>query len=169
MEAYPENFPLDDTPTAKKLFEVHAWGRDVIDLRSVVAQNQNETSFKNVWRTQRFSYIKIFLHCLPLKWLIIVLLPSTLMYIEEAGIFLLTLGDILRYLGLRLLMSTCSGWKRGDFWSVTPFDQEANLYPYRFGRFMSERCFNAITHELRFTNTNNPHPMLISFGKLSRW
>ena len=62
-------------------------------------------------------------------------------------------------------MSTHYGWKRGDFWSVTPFDQESNPLPYRLGGFMSKRCFNAITRELRFTYTN-PSPYVDKFWKI---
>ena len=65
-------------------------------------------------------------------------------------------------------MSACSGWKRGYFWSVTPFDQEANPCPYIMVLFMSKRRFNAITCELRFTNTNPP-PYVYIFVKLSIW
>ena len=81
---------------------------------------------------------------------------------------MLTPGYILRYLGLCILMSTCSEWKMDNFWSVTPFDQEANTCHYRLGVLMSKRQFIAITRELRFTITN-PHPMLISFGKFTIW
>ena len=75
---------------------------------------------------------------------------------KESGIAPLTNGNLLRYLGLWLLMSTLYGWKRKDFCSVTLFYQEANPCPYRLGEFMSKRRFNAITRELRFTNTNPP-------------
>ena len=51
--------------------------------------------------------------------------------IEEADIATLTYGDLLRYLGLWILMYICYGWKREDFWSVTPFDKEANTRPFR--------------------------------------
>ena len=53
-------------------------------------------------------------------------------------------------------MPPCSGWNREGFWGVTPLDQEANPCPYRLEEFMSKRCFNAITRELSFTNTNPP-------------
>ena len=75
---------------------------------------------------------------------------------KESGIDTLTLGDLLRYLGLCILMSTCSGWKKDNFWIVNPFDQEANACPYRIREFMSKSRFNAITREPRFTNTNPP-------------
>ena len=86
---------------------------------------------------------------------------------KEAYISPLKYGYLLRYLGLWILIPTCSGWKREDFWSVNPFYQEANKCPYCLGEFMSKRCFNAISHELTFANTN-PHPMLISFGNFAR-
>ena len=84
---------------------------------------------------------------------------------KEAGIAPLTLGDLLRYLGLWHLMSTCSGWKRDNFCSVTPFDQEANPFPYRLGEFISKLYFNAITRKIRFTNTNPP-PYVDKFWKI---
>ena len=81
---------------------------------------------------------------------------------EESDIAPFKYGDLLRYLGIWLLMSTFFGWKRGGIWSVTPFDPEANPFPYRMGGFMSKLCFNAITRELRFTN-NNPPPYVDKF------
>ena len=83
---------------------------------------------------------------------------------EESDIDLLTYGYLLRYLGLFLLMSTCSGWKREDFWGVTPFDQEANTCAYLLGGFTSKRRFNVITVKRKFTNTNTP-PYVDKFRK----
>ena len=108
-------------------------GWDCINCRAVVAHNQNEPSFKNIWSSQRLSYINIFLHCLPLKWLRIVLLPSMSRAMKEADIAPFAYGDPLRYLGLLILMSICSVWKREDFWSVTLFDKYSNPCPYCLG------------------------------------
>ena len=75
---------------------------------------------KNGWITQNLSYIDIFLHCLLLKRLIIVFLPSTYRSMKEADIPLLAYGYLLRYLGLWLLMSTCSAlYERGAFLGVS--------------------------------------------------
>ena len=49
---------------------------------------------------------------------------------KESNISPFTLGDLLRYLGLWLLMSTWSGWKRDDFWSVTPLVRVLVLSPH---------------------------------------
>ena len=42
-----KNVPSVETPAADTLFEIQTWGWDGIDLRALVAQNQNEISFKN--------------------------------------------------------------------------------------------------------------------------
>ena len=86
MEPPPKTVPLVYTPAADTRFEGQMWEWDGIGRHAVVSQNQNEPSFKNRWTPQRLSYIKIFLHCLPLKWLIIVLLPSTSMDMKESDI-----------------------------------------------------------------------------------
>ena len=99
-----------DTTASDTLFEGHKWGWYGIDNRAVVSQNQNDPSFKNVWSPQSLSYINIFLHCLPLKWMIIVLLPSASIDMKEVDIAQLTYGYILRYLGIWILMYTCSVW-----------------------------------------------------------
>ena len=58
---------------------------------------------------------------------------------KEADIDPLTYGDLLRYLGLWILMSTCSLWKREDFCSVTHFYQEEIHVPIALGNL----CLNA--------------------------
>ena len=75
MELSPENFPLVDTSAADTLFEGQTLSWGGIDNRAVVAQNQYEPSFNNLWIPQSLSYIDIFLKCPPLKWLRIYLLP----------------------------------------------------------------------------------------------
>ena len=102
MERAPENVPLFNTPADDTLFEGQTWGWDGIDFRAVLAQNHNDPSFQNCWIPQSLSlsYINIFLHCLPLKWLIIVLLPSTPRYMNDSDTTPLTYGDIIRYLAL---------------------------------------------------------------------
>ena len=99
MEPDPKNVPLVETPYYDTLFEGHTWGWDGINRRAVVAQNQNEPSFKNSWIPQSLSYINIFLHCLPLKWLRIVLLPLTPRDMETADIVTLKYGYLINYLG----------------------------------------------------------------------
>ena len=46
--------------------------------------------------------------------------------------------------------------EEGNVLECHPFDQEENTCPYRLREFMSKRCFNEITCEFRFNNTNPP-------------
>ena len=75
MEPAPDNVPLVETPADYTMFEGQIQWWDGIDRRDVVAQNQNEPSFKNGWIPESLSYIDVLLHCLPLKCLRIVLIP----------------------------------------------------------------------------------------------
>ena len=77
IEPVPVHVSLVDTIAVDIPFEGHTWGWYCINRRTVVAQNHNEPTFKNGWTPQNLSYIDIFLHCLLLKCLRIVLLPST--------------------------------------------------------------------------------------------
>ena len=106
METAPDNVTLVDTSAADTLSEGQTWEWDGIYRYAVVAQNHNDPSFKNGWSPQSLSYIDIFLHCLYLKWFIIVFLQSKSRAMKDAGMALLTLGDLLHYLGLWILMST---------------------------------------------------------------
>ena len=100
MEPDTNKFPSVDTPAADTLFEGHTWGWDGIYLRAVVEQNQNEPSLKNGCIPKILSYIDIFLHCLPLRCLRIVILPSTSRAMKEADISMFTIGYILHYVGI---------------------------------------------------------------------
>ena len=84
MEPAPYNVTLFDTPASDTMFEGQTWGLDGIYCRAVVAQNQNEPSFKMLWRPKSLSDMDIFLYYLPLKWLKMVLLPSTYRATKDA-------------------------------------------------------------------------------------
>ena len=131
-------------------------GWNGIYRHSVVSQNHNEPSFKIVWISQSLSYIDIFLNCLPLKCLIIFILPSTYRAMKEAVISLFTLEDVLRYFGLWLLLSICSGWNRGGFIVSPPLINSQIHSPISLLNSCLNATSNAITRERRFNNTNPP-------------
>ena len=72
----------------------------------------------------------------------------------------ITFSELLRFLGIRLLMSTSSGWSQDKFWNYidesTPRDQEADGCPYNFRAFMTQRRFKAISRNLSYTDANPP-------------
>jgi len=51
-----------------------------------------------------------------MTWFSAVLLPETSAGVVNKGATPVTFGKLLRFLGIRLLMSTCSGWKVDVFW-----------------------------------------------------
>ncbi len=68
----------------------------------------------------------------------------------------LTESEFLCYIGIWILMSTCSGWSQSDFWSTKDYDERTNACPYNLTDKMSKKRFDEITRELRFTNLNPP-------------
>jgi hypothetical protein len=97
------------------------------------------------WTPKSESHLNIFLRCLPLNWLKDVLLKETTAVIEADRKNALLCGKLLQFIGLRLLMARCIGWTKQELFAQT------NHCPYRLGDYMSQRRFDLITRELRFT------------------
>lgn len=161
-EPVPENIPADDGPTVGNnngLYEDQSWGWDGIDRR---ANNggYEEPSFTNAWSSNNKSFLDLFLHALPYAWLTTVMMPQTMVTMRSVSPNCneLRLGEFLRYLGIRLLMSTCIGWTKDDFWRQIneEYNQERNNCPYNIKPFMSRRRFDLITRSLSYTDANPP-------------
>ena len=153
MEPYPDNFTSVYATDTETFFEGQTWWYDGIYSRAVVAQNQNEPSFKNVWSPQILSYIDRFLHYIPIKWLIIMLLPSMSRGYEGGTYCSIEIWRSTMLFFQWLLMSTCSGWKRENIW-----------------RGWGNSCLNAdlTPSVLNLVSLTLPiHPMLITFGKFT--
>ena len=63
----------------------------------------------NGWSPHNKTYLEIFVHFLPFAWLQNVLLAMTNEGMESGNSPPLSLGELMRYLGMRLLMSTLQG------------------------------------------------------------
>ncbi len=59
--------------------------------------------------------------------------------LNEAGESETSLGELLVFLGLWLLMATVIGFTHQDFFSSSEYDEEEFPCPYRLSRFMSGR------------------------------
>lgn len=99
-------------------------------------------TFAEGWTPQGKTYLEIFLHMLPLQWFTDVFVVKTSEGLENASHPPVSFGEMLRYVGLWLLMATCSGWRKEQFWSDMPYDQEEKPCPYRFNDYMSKRRFD---------------------------
>ena len=98
------------------------------------------------------------MHFFLMSWFSAVLLPQTSAGVVNSGTTTVTFGELLRFLGICLLMSTSSGWKVDEFWNydTVPRDQEEDPCPYNFCAFMAKRRFQCINQYLKFTNVQRP-------------
>jgi len=67
----------------------------------------------------------------------------------------LSYGELLRFFGIILFMSTISGFSRRDFWSNAPVSMKTGA-PYRFHEWMSLRRFESILINLVLTSKEPP-------------
>ena len=69
-----------------------------------------------------------------MAWFWEVLLPRTSAGVINSGAAPVTFGELLRYVGIRLLMAMCMGWNTDQFWNYDniPHDQEEDPCPYNF-------------------------------------
>ena len=162
-EPVPENVPTDDGPTVDDnngLYDGQSWGWDGIDRR---ANNggYEVPSFSNSWTPIDKSFLDLFLHALPYTWLTTIMISKTAVTMRKVSPNCneLRSGEFLRYLGIRLLMSTCIGWTKDQFWrpSNEVYEQERNNCPYNMKTFMSRRRFDLITKSLSYTDAYAPN------------
>ncbi len=60
----------------------------------------------------------MFLHFLSMTWLTTVLVLTTGIGINNSAAQAMSLGEFLHFIGIHLMMATCSGWSVDDFWST---------------------------------------------------
>ena len=59
--------------------------------------------------------LHVFMHFFPMMWFFEVLLQATSAGVVNTDTTAVTFGKLPRFLGIRLLMSTCSGWNVDQF------------------------------------------------------
>ena len=132
----PENIPVGAPPAVSTdgLYQGQSWGWDGIDKRHQVGGGFEEPSFADGWQTQNKTYLEFFLHLLPLAWLQNVLLVKTNkeMCHQKDNTCPLQFGELLQFIGMRLLMATVQGWTLDEFWNFDPVPkpQEEGPCPY---------------------------------------
>ncbi len=149
----PENIPTlwDELPAAHDLYKGQSWGWDGIDWHVVVGGNYNEPSFPHGSTPQGKLFLDLFLYFFPMVWFTMVLVTKTSEAVQQSGgdgsTQPVTFGEMIRFLGIRLLMSTHQGgWSINDYWSYTnkPPDQESCPCPANMRSFMTGRRFKSI-------------------------
>ncbi len=125
----------------------------------------NRPTFADGWLPQGNSFVDIFLHLLPIQFLEHLIVKATSSVLVGESLMRTTLGKMLRYIGMWLLIS-CYMKPPKYFWShamrtttIAEDDLEDKLNDtplFTFNRYMLWRCFLAITLALRFTSANPP-------------
>ncbi len=69
--------------------------------------------------------MNVFLHLFPVVWLMNVLVQRTNVGVVNTASKPLTVGELLRFIGMHLLMASSPGWHVNDYWcyNCTPQDQ----------------------------------------------
>jgi hypothetical protein len=123
-----------------------------------VGGDYNKPSFTNGWTPQGKSFLDLFLYFFPMLWFTTVLVANTSEAIQQLGGYshnqLVTFGEMIRFLGYRLLMSTQQGWSVGDYWNYNNElpDQETCHCPFNMWRFMTMKRFYSIQRFLTYTD-----------------
>ena len=73
----------------------------------------------------------------------------------EAEVLEVTMGELLRFIGIWLFLATAEGFPRRDYFSKQPVHF---LYgaPYRVNMWMSQNRFETILKSLKFTTASPP-------------
>ena len=88
---------------------------------------------------------------IPWEFIIKTVIPETNKSLQSP----MTLGEFLRFLGIRFMIATTNGNKVSEFWST----ENVSIFsgaPFRFNHIMSRQRFMDISRELCFTSIPSP-------------
>ena len=91
------------------IFDSQSWGYNGIDQRATSVPVNQEPGFQGGWNPAK-SLLKVFKKMVPYKFSVDVVIEQTSCALVEQCLPPLTEGEFLRYIGIWLLVSNCSGW-----------------------------------------------------------
>ena len=152
-EPAPENVPAGDAPPVNggALLEGQQWGWDGIDRRAMLQGSMyNGPTFTNDWSPQGSTFIEIFLNCLSCYFLEITIVEATTNALLVKKVVRTSFGELLRYIGMMLLMSCYMKlpdyfWRTATRMSDCLEDEENDMPSFTFNWYMSHRHYLAIT------------------------
>ena len=114
-------------------------------------------SWHDLDHDQQRDALELFLACLPLKYIVEVIIPATNAQLVADGMEGTTLGEFLRWLGLALIASLNDAVPRSELWqdSIDPLRPHPNLREY-----MSRARFDAIQRRIRLVSGAAANPPL---------
>lgn len=155
----PENIPAANTTLDRDattgLFEGQSFAWNGVCQRKLMTNQKLPPGFNN-WNPNCKSLLEFFYKFFPMAWLENTCVVNTSKSLEEAGYAPTCVGEILRFIGLWLLMATVVGFSRRDFFSSRDFCETDAPCPYRLGKFMSQKRFERLIQHFRLTDPNPP-------------
>jgi hypothetical protein len=159
-EPVPENVPIlgeTESPTVLAT----EWGHSGFCYRKQNNLSNAAPKLCNSVDTMRNDInLQLFERFFPRTYMIEVIIKETNKKLKHP----LTYGELLRWLGLWILMSTVDGSDRRSFWSSRPI----NIYegaPFWLTEFMSRTRFEQILNAISYT-TNKPPEQLDQFWEV---
>ena len=159
-EPLPENIPTTTTndsndasaANANPEHETVGWGWSGIDHRCQINTTNVRAAIAGITNDamQHISYLGMFPLLFP-KSYIELIIEQTNKKLDEP----VSMGEFLRWIGIWLFLSTISGFKRKEFWSLKEIDMELGA-PYRLNEYMSSNRFEAILAALTLTKEKPP-------------
>ena len=148
----PENIPTSVPGATNEGNVHHGWGWTGIDHRKQLNITNVRANIAGVTSDvmQHISFVGMFFLLFP-KSLIQTIIEETNAKLDDPT----DMGEFLWWIGIWLLLSSMSGYKRSDFWSMKHID----LYdgaPYRLNEFITSTRFEAIFSALTLTKRECP-------------
>ena len=147
----PENIPAPTDISSSSIFG--EWGHEGVCFRKQQG-NQNIRAKLNAALDPKADdpNLQLFEILFPKKWILETVIPSTNNQLGEEP---LPYGELLRWMGLWILMSTVDGCDCQRFWS----NKHVNIFegaPFRLNNFMTRNRFEKILNNITYTNHEPP-------------
>ncbi len=138
---------------------------DEIDCRAASVSIDQSPSFQGRWSPNKKSLIDVFVKMTPHNFFKEVIIQKTSQDLLKHKMMPLDEGELMQYVGIWLMMSTCSGGSHDDFILLLRLNESTNPCPYNFTPYMSKRQFKEITQESHLTDANS-HQCLDCFWEV---
>jgi hypothetical protein len=148
----PENVPDGTTTGVDLLNDGQEWKKDGLCGRKKAGVKDFDPALKGDHKVLGMDLMSLFKLFFPFDWLQLVLLININKNINGE---MVSLGEMLRWIGLWYYMATFKGFSRNQFWSAKEIDDFEGA-PVRLSCWMSMNRFNKILAALKYTDEDLP-------------
>lgn len=165
----------NESPLMLNLDTGMTWGWDDIGHYSVVINTKNNMIFENwklldpSWKIMDglFSISSLLCGCLMLFHCC---MDAFFREIFENQGNALGNCKFIHYIWLLLLIATCQGWSKTEFWYSNDFNPRIYSCPFKFYKLMRNGCFDKMTLDLGFTKMDpRIHHDLAETWSINEW